>query len=474
MGTMSMEESTTPAEFEKKLRKHGVETDASWIEDRFPPIWRGKEVDLLGLYQETVKHGGMEAVIEGKLWKLIWPKMSFYDSRTTDASYQLKILYLRYLYSYEQKYFFGKTKPIDMASAFRKHGGATLASRLTSRDQVTDRQGTKKSMNSRREKGAKRERSIGGDDSDDVDLDLPKREKSEVRRGGPGRGHKGPQSNDPDKAAPRPPKNPLAYKRPFYTVSLLLYEIEEDLALISSQKRRRGHTRANQQALSTEPLSKELAKCVQLIVKMRHHKYAYLFNKPADQAGWPEAMLHEYYHGECSSNDAMDMGMIQTRLSLGEYGTAEHFIADMRAICRDACTCAKSIKEFRNKSVTFWEDLEKEIKILSICESMHVSTLPKRILDSPNQLQKKAMASKRSRADAGVLSKPDTTETIQGEEMKKNQADAKVHHTGVSPEKIQDIEAQEAHGNGSTAVNEENGGSNGVKVVWLRFVYLWL
>ena len=144
-------------------------------------------------------------------------------------------------------------------------------------------------------------------------------------------------------------------------MSLHLYEIEEDLALISSMKRSRGHTRANQQALSVEPLAPELAKCVQLLVKMRHHKYADLFNKPADQAGWTEEMLHEYYHGECSNNDAMDLGMIQTRLSLGEYGSAEHFIADARAICRDACTCAKSIKEFRNKAVTFWEDLEKEV-----------------------------------------------------------------------------------------------------------------
>ena len=133
-------------------------------------------------------------MIEGKLWKLIWPKMSFHDSRTTDASYQLKILYLSYLYSYEQKFFFGKTKPIDMAAALRKHGEG----------------------NGRRTKGSKKERSSGGDDSDDVDATEPSKKDKAEKRGGAGRGNKG---ADSEKAV-RVQKNPLAYKRPFYVVCM--------------------------------------------------------------------------------------------------------------------------------------------------------------------------------------------------------------------------------------------------------------
>ncbi|KAL6048654.1 AT-rich interactive domain-containing protein 3C [Balamuthia mandrillaris] len=82
-----------------------------FMEGRGTPLGRvpqlgHREVDLFVLYREVVKRGGLEAVVKNKCWKEIASVFRF-PKTCTNAGYTLRIHYLRYLYAYEQRFFFG-------------------------------------------------------------------------------------------------------------------------------------------------------------------------------------------------------------------------------------------------------------------------------------------------------------------------------------------------------------------------------
>eukprot|EP01132_Coremiostelium_polycephalum_P003204 gene3204-4013_t len=68
------------------------------------PIFDHKELNLYKLYNCVIYRGGLEAVIENKLWRQITTDLAV-DPERTDAGFRLRIHYLKYLYPYERKYF---------------------------------------------------------------------------------------------------------------------------------------------------------------------------------------------------------------------------------------------------------------------------------------------------------------------------------------------------------------------------------
>ncbi|EFA85631.1 cGMP-stimulated cGMP phosphodiesterase [Heterostelium album PN500] len=68
------------------------------------PIFDHKELNLHKLYTCVITRGGLEAVIENKLWRQITTDLAV-DPERTDAGFRLRIHYLKYLYPYERKYF---------------------------------------------------------------------------------------------------------------------------------------------------------------------------------------------------------------------------------------------------------------------------------------------------------------------------------------------------------------------------------
>ncbi|GAM27147.1 hypothetical protein SAMD00019534_103220, partial [Acytostelium subglobosum LB1] len=68
------------------------------------PIFDHKELNLFKLYTCVITRGGLEAVIENKLWRQITTDLAV-DPERTDAGFRLRIHYLKYLYPYERKNF---------------------------------------------------------------------------------------------------------------------------------------------------------------------------------------------------------------------------------------------------------------------------------------------------------------------------------------------------------------------------------
>ncbi|KAF2076600.1 hypothetical protein CYY_002086 [Polysphondylium violaceum] len=68
------------------------------------PIFDHKELNLYKLYNCVISRGGLEAVIENKLWRQITTDLAV-DPERTDAGFRLRIHYLKYLYPYERKHF---------------------------------------------------------------------------------------------------------------------------------------------------------------------------------------------------------------------------------------------------------------------------------------------------------------------------------------------------------------------------------
>lgn len=68
------------------------------------PIFDHKELNLYKLYNCVTSRGGLESVIEHKLWRQITNDLSV-DPERTDAGYRLRIHYLKFLYPYERKHF---------------------------------------------------------------------------------------------------------------------------------------------------------------------------------------------------------------------------------------------------------------------------------------------------------------------------------------------------------------------------------
>jgi len=65
------------------------------------PVFDHRELDLYKLYKGVVSRGGLETVIENKLWRAITTDLDF-DPDRTDAGYRLRLHYLRLLYAFER------------------------------------------------------------------------------------------------------------------------------------------------------------------------------------------------------------------------------------------------------------------------------------------------------------------------------------------------------------------------------------
>lgn len=72
------------------------------------PQIAGRELNLAQLYKAVCKRGGFNRVCNNKLWKEIVNEFALPPS-CTSASFTLKNHYSKYLFEYEQKYFFGKS-----------------------------------------------------------------------------------------------------------------------------------------------------------------------------------------------------------------------------------------------------------------------------------------------------------------------------------------------------------------------------
>jgi len=68
------------------------------------PIFDHKELNLYQLYKGVIARGGLETVIENKLWRQITNELSV-DPERTDAGFRLRIHYLKFLYPYERKFY---------------------------------------------------------------------------------------------------------------------------------------------------------------------------------------------------------------------------------------------------------------------------------------------------------------------------------------------------------------------------------
>jgi len=65
------------------------------------PVFDHKTLDLYRLYRGVVSRGGLETVIENKLWRAITTDLDF-DPDRTDAGFRLRLHYLRLLYAFER------------------------------------------------------------------------------------------------------------------------------------------------------------------------------------------------------------------------------------------------------------------------------------------------------------------------------------------------------------------------------------
>lgn len=69
----------------------------------------GKELDLYELYQAVIRRGGAQKVSNNKMWKEIVNEFDLPPS-CTSASFTLKNHYQKYLLTYEQKFYFGRSE----------------------------------------------------------------------------------------------------------------------------------------------------------------------------------------------------------------------------------------------------------------------------------------------------------------------------------------------------------------------------
>eukprot|EP01113_Clastostelium_recurvatum_P023435 TRINITY_DN279_c0_g1_i1.p1 TRINITY_DN279_c0_g1~~TRINITY_DN279_c0_g1_i1.p1 ORF type:complete len:352 (+),score=121.25 TRINITY_DN279_c0_g1_i1:335-1390(+) len=70
------------------------------------PVFDHKELDLYQLYRAVVSRGGLEKIIEQKLWRHVTSDLKC-DPDRTDAGFRLRVHYIKYLYPYERKFFLG-------------------------------------------------------------------------------------------------------------------------------------------------------------------------------------------------------------------------------------------------------------------------------------------------------------------------------------------------------------------------------
>jgi len=77
------------------------------------PVFDHKELDLYKLYKGVVSRGGLETVIENKLWRAITTDLDF-DPDRTDAGFRLRLHYLRLLYAFERVDFLKLEDDVNM------------------------------------------------------------------------------------------------------------------------------------------------------------------------------------------------------------------------------------------------------------------------------------------------------------------------------------------------------------------------
>ena len=110
----------------------------------------GRELDLQHLYKAVCKKGGFTRVCNNKLWKEIVNEFGLPPS-CTSASFTLRNHYNKYLYSFEQKFFFGReddggnedlpgSKPRKMIKTNEQHELRDIP-HMTQQHPSTDQQG---------------------------------------------------------------------------------------------------------------------------------------------------------------------------------------------------------------------------------------------------------------------------------------------------------------------------------------------
>ena len=91
-----------------------------------------KEICLYTLYKEVTSRGGLEEVIAKRYWKDISNVFDF-PATCTNAGFTLRVHYLKYLFPYERKYFFGLD---DVVNEDHTGIGGTVRQRRSSRLQA--------------------------------------------------------------------------------------------------------------------------------------------------------------------------------------------------------------------------------------------------------------------------------------------------------------------------------------------------
>ena len=134
-------------------------------------------------------------------------------------------------------------------------------------------------------------------------------------------------------------------KHLFVRLSCLLLLLQ-DLALITNQKRRRSSTRGG--VIVIETLPEKLTKCVNVLLRLRHHKHAEYFNKPIKKAGWPEKAVDAYYNNTMSlsssaEEEELDLSLIQVSC-LAWLGLAWLGLAWFALVCFFPSSAASAIK----------------------------------------------------------------------------------------------------------------------------------
>eukprot|EP00899_Mesostigma_viride_P014502 jgi/Mesvir1/23052/Mv08169-RA.1 len=294
----------------------------------FPPTWRGRTLDLYGLYKAITRNGGMEEVIRKKRWQVIWPSLKNYDPKTTDSSFQLKTIYLRWLFQYEQRYFFGKKGKIEMAEVAKKFGGAVTGRRAVAPPGAA--------MPSRGPRTTKKPSKEDSSARDPPKLVPARTEKSP------------PQSTAEEHYYAAPAVRRLPYKRPFFTVTIHPHEIEQDLALVTNFKRKRA-TRGGGQQAESQAVPDAVTQCIHVVLQLRVHSLAGEFTKPVERAGWPPK-ARQMYQTLCG--ESMDLSLIQAKLSCGNFDNSHELIEDVRGIFRAAVLCAGDDEESRGLLVS--------------------------------------------------------------------------------------------------------------------------
>jgi len=99
------------------------------------PIFDHKELDLYQLYKGVISRGGLERVIEHKLWRQITNELSV-DPERTDAGFRLRIHYLKYLYPYERKFFLGLEDDDFDYDSFERQISKSHTAQLRDRDRA--------------------------------------------------------------------------------------------------------------------------------------------------------------------------------------------------------------------------------------------------------------------------------------------------------------------------------------------------